>query len=60
NRQPCSPPHLIAITGIRDHHRLEHLITIPGMRSKMRGSAVLCATIRNSHSWSTESKKVRP
>ncbi|MCK1688322.1 MFS transporter, partial [Bradyrhizobium sp. 145] len=23
NRQPCSPPHLIAITGIRDHHRLE-------------------------------------
>ncbi|MET4449886.1 hypothetical protein ABIB75_008200, partial [Bradyrhizobium sp. GM2.2] len=33
-RQPCSPPHLIAITGIRDHHRLEHLITIPGMRTQ--------------------------
>jgi hypothetical protein len=24
---------LIAITGIRDHHRLEHLIAIPGIRS---------------------------
>jgi hypothetical protein len=23
---------LIAITGIRDHHRLEHLIAIPGIR----------------------------
>jgi hypothetical protein len=23
---------VITITGIRDHHRLEHLITIPGMR----------------------------
>ncbi|WP_247453703.1 hypothetical protein, partial [Bradyrhizobium sp. 174] len=37
NRQPCSPPHLIAITGIRDHHRLEHLITIPGMRTGLSG-----------------------
>lgn len=25
----------------------------------MRGSAILCATIRNRHSWSTESKKLR-
>jgi hypothetical protein len=25
---------------------------------KMRGSAILCATIRSSHSWSTESKKL--
>ncbi|SFK28046.1 hypothetical protein SAMN05216525_1772 [Bradyrhizobium sp. Gha] len=24
---------LITITGIRDHHRMEHLITIPGMRT---------------------------
>jgi hypothetical protein len=24
---------LIAITGIRDHHRLEHLIAIPGIRT---------------------------
>jgi hypothetical protein len=28
------------------------------MSCKMRGSAILCATIRNSHSWSTESKGV--
>lgn len=28
-------PHLITITGTRDHHRLQHLITIPGMRSDM-------------------------
>ncbi|WP_349770482.1 hypothetical protein [Bradyrhizobium barranii] len=29
------------------------------MSRKMRGSVILCATIRNSHSWSTESKKLR-
>ncbi|MET4323258.1 MULTISPECIES: hypothetical protein [unclassified Bradyrhizobium] len=27
------------IAGIRDHHRLEHLITIPGMRSHLRPAA---------------------
>ena len=29
------------------------------MSRNMRGSAILCATIRSSHSWSTESKKPR-
>ena len=29
---------LIAITGIRDHHRLEHLIAIPGIRIHWPGS----------------------
>ncbi|MGY8681237.1 hypothetical protein Q2941_26095, partial [Bradyrhizobium sp. UFLA05-153] len=32
-------PNLITITGIRDHHRLEHLITIPGMRRQRDKSA---------------------
>ena len=29
------------------------------MSRRMRGSAILCASIRSSHSWSTESKKLR-
>lgn len=29
------------------------------MSRRIRGSAILCATIRHSHSWSTESKKLR-
>ena len=53
---PCGVP-----LSVSYHSPLSRMPASSHIRTsrRIRGSAILCASIRSSHSWSTESKKLR-